>query len=176
MLKAGLPNHSHLKGCVSTSKVLLCQLFVLINLGMLVTGTNLASVSFLSFSDLLFMHWTAEAATLSPALSQYGHLVQWWMTVELKVLSHLTFSYCAFLYFFLSIFCTSLISFHIITIYLNGYLSSVHTSLKFLPFLNTTMYIFGTTPFHLTQNDVIFPIIFCIIHVCKSDPHFKCLP
>lgn len=32
------------------------------------------------------MQWIAEVVTLSQALSQYGHPVQWWMTAEPKVL------------------------------------------------------------------------------------------
>ncbi|KAA8584531.1 hypothetical protein FQN60_008316 [Etheostoma spectabile] len=45
--------------------------------------------SYLLHCGLLSMQWIVEAATLSQALSQYGHLVQWWMTAELKVFSTL---------------------------------------------------------------------------------------
>lgn len=45
----------------------------------------------LLLSGLLSMQWIAEVVTLNQALSQYGHLVQWWMTREQKVLSPIIF-------------------------------------------------------------------------------------
>lgn len=94
----------------------------------------LASVSFLSFSGLLSMHWIAEAATLSQALSQYGHLVQWWMTVELKVLSHLTLTFptvpTSSFYVRLSHISYMLSHNHNLSKWV--LIHSVHTSLKFL--------------------------------------------
>lgn len=68
------------------------------------------------------MQWIAEVVTLNQALSQYGHLVQWWMTREQKVLSPIIFWDCALLYSSLLLF--SLHRFHVITVYLNGYLST----------------------------------------------------
>lgn len=46
---------------------------------------------FLLLSGLLSMQWIAEVVTLNQASSQYGHLVQWWMTHEQKVLSPIIF-------------------------------------------------------------------------------------
>lgn len=86
------------------SKVLSCQSFVqsfmLYGLGMSVQITNMLLLLFFFFSlsGLLSMQWIAEAATLTQASSQYGHLAQWWMTAELKVLSPLIFCHHPFFF------------------------------------------------------------------------------
>lgn len=61
------------------------------------------------------MQWIAEVVTLNQALSQYGHLVQWWMTREQKVLSPIIFWDSALLYsslFNIAFFLASLLCNH----------------------------------------------------------------
>lgn len=97
-----------------------CTLFYLIN--DVLTGAIFFLL--LLLSGLLSMQWIAEVVTLNQALSQYGHLVQWWMTREQKVISPIIFWDPPFSTHLYLILLFSLHRFHVITVYLNGYLST----------------------------------------------------